>query len=236
MEASLPWRPLRRKAGSSQRQVSSPTSRNGPKVPDVLAGDSTVKIWCTSNLSLLYTIVPYLDSESGDIYSITYSPKLSTVYFGCQNTSIQWLDLSHIVSPSTNGVHSSIHSSPSPTPGTPKRFHKFFDSVPKAQRNAAHSAPSLSVPSASIESTCPSTGVNELYVPSTNVVLSHYGYIYSMALVPSHLYSVDDEYQGDETYLLTGSGDEEVKVCSVHLCPAPIEQSFFSSGLPPKKV
>jgi di- and tripeptidase len=181
----------------------------------IYTGDSTVRIWSTLTLSPLYSIIPYLDTESGDIYSLTYSPTLSTIYFGCQNTSIQWLDLSSVSTPSINGAKHQIHSeSGTSTPGTPgKRLHKFWDSVPQSQRSMTpqlasvplvfHSSPDLG--------TTLISGFQELHVPSENVVLSHYGYVYSMALSPSHLYGGEERSHG-EVYLFTGSGDEDVKV------------------------
>lgn len=179
-----------------------------------------MRIWSTSSLSALYVIVPHLDTDSGDIYSFTYSPILSTVYFGCQNTSIQWLDLSGI---STTGANKALPEH-SPTPGTPgKRFHKFFDSVPQSQRNSAvptrarsssrHSVNELTLTS--------NSGPRELHVPHENVILSaHYGYVYCMALSPSHLYG-GDTHSADELYLITGSGDEEVKVGPSSFAPRP---------------
>jgi di- and tripeptidase len=169
-----------------------------------------VRIWSTSTLSILYVIIPHLDTDSGDIYSLTYSPTLSTVYFGCQNTSIQWLDLSDISTTRANKAHPESTSAPG-TPG--KRFHKFFDSMPQSSRNPI--APLTRPPSrhsvndVNIFSTI---GQRELHVPPENVILSaHYGYVYCMALSPSHLCGGDTP-SNEEIYLLTGSGDEEVKV------------------------
>ena len=170
-----------------------------------------MRIWSTSTLSVLYVIIPHLDTDSGDIYSLTYSPTLSTIYFACQNTSIQWLDLSGISTTKANKAHPESSS----IPGTPgKRFHKFFDSIPQSLRNSVvpthtrpssiHSVNELNIPS--------NTGLRELHVPPENVILSaHYGYVYCMALSPSHMYG-GDTHSNEELYLLTGSGDEEVKV------------------------
>lgn len=179
------------------------------------SGDSTVRIWSTETLSILYVIVPHLDTDSGDIYSLTYSPKLSTVYFGCQNTSIQWLDLSNVSTPpNTTGLRIQDSSS---TPGTPgKRFHKFFDSVPQSQRNSGiqskHKRDSSQHSTTGSLNEANSMSPPELHVPPENVISSaHYGYIYCMALSPSHLYG-GDGHSDEELYLLTGSGDEEVKM------------------------
>ncbi|KIJ54859.1 hypothetical protein M422DRAFT_64082 [Sphaerobolus stellatus SS14] len=58
------------------------------------SSDSTVRIWDTRTLTLLYILTPHLDTSAGDIFSLTYSPILQTLYFGCQNTSLQWYDFS----------------------------------------------------------------------------------------------------------------------------------------------
>lgn len=64
------------------------------------AGDSTVRIWCTEKLTPLCVINPYLETDSGDIFCLRFSRTLQTVYFGCQNTSLQWFDFSTL-SPSS---------------------------------------------------------------------------------------------------------------------------------------
>lgn len=180
------------------------------------SGDSTVRIWSTTKLSPLYIIFPHLDTDSGDIYSLTYSPTLSRIYFGCQDTSIQWFDLSPITSPSHDGlkVSTSLTDRP-PTPLTPgKRFHKFFDSVPQSMRSIISHRRQTSGDSLPSQ---PGESIPELRVPQENVIPSaHYGYVYSMALSPSHLFSGDTAHHshihGSEVYLLTGSGDETVKM------------------------
>lgn len=56
-----------------------------------------------------------------------------------------------------------------------------------------------------------------LQVRGSNVIDSaHYGYVYSMALLPSPYAARDESTDGDESgnvLLVTGSGDETVKVC-----------------------
>ncbi|KAF8746635.1 Zn-dependent exopeptidase, partial [Rhizoctonia solani] len=137
------------------------------------SGDSTVRIWCTQTLSPLYTIVPH--GESGDIFSLSYvhTPTQQRLIFGCQNTSLQWVDLSPStlqppscqvgvgdVSPA-GSIYGSFSSNagldngaPSQnTPGaqtpisssTPPK-HKFFDSFPQpAGRPTAPQRPSTAV-------------------------------------------------------------------------------------------
>lgn len=63
-----------------------------------------IQIWSTSSLSPLYVIHPHGETDAGDIYSLAFSytpadPSNSSaekaiLFFGCQNTSLQWIDLS----------------------------------------------------------------------------------------------------------------------------------------------
>ena len=124
------------------------------------------QIWSTSTLSLLYTIHPHGETEAGDIFSLAYSPPhsptdsgdalgLNALFFGCQNTSLQWLDLSRLedyslprgMGASTSNVVSdrSGIATPEaipvglgiptvPSPGGLRKLHKFFDSEPRAAR------------------------------------------------------------------------------------------------------
>lgn len=69
------------------------------------------QIWSTTSLTPLYVIHPFGETDAGDIYSLSFfhspaSPGLSSgspslpsaersiLFFGCQNTSLQWIDLS----------------------------------------------------------------------------------------------------------------------------------------------
>lgn len=175
-------------------------------------------------------IVPEGETDAGEIFSITYSPALSTVYFGCQNTSLQWFDLSPTKLKSKRGSPVRSENGTPILPG--KKWHKFFDSVPQSARttNSSVATTRSTTPDhqlvyssgdppeavcASLRFTCIETGPKALQVPPQNVILpAHYGYIYCMALSPSHLYSGDRGQRDEEIFLLTGSGDEDVKVRS----------------------
>ncbi|QRW20092.1 Gly-Xaa carboxypeptidase [Rhizoctonia solani] len=137
------------------------------------SGDSTVRTWCTQTLSPLYTIVPH--GESGDIFSLSYvhTPTQQRLIFGCQNTSLQWVDLSPStlqppscqvgvgdVSPA-GSIYGSFSSNAGLDNGTPSQNtpgaqtpissstppkHKFFDSFPQpAGRPTAPQRPSTAV-------------------------------------------------------------------------------------------
>jgi di- and tripeptidase len=96
------------------------------------------QIWSTSHLAALYVIHPHGDTDSGDLFSLAYSPTLRTLYLGCQNTSLQWIDLSH---PEWYAVHPLTEMTGGGVGGpaglnSPRKFHKFFDSQPRGSSNA----------------------------------------------------------------------------------------------------
>ena len=94
-----------------------------------------------------------METDSGDIFCLNWNCATSTVYFGCQNTSIQWFSfesISGLPSSVSDGdsvhgrsvrssslervlVESGLHSGTS----TPRRVHKFFDSYPQYERKPA---------------------------------------------------------------------------------------------------
>ena len=51
------------------------------------AGDRFVNIWSTMTLALMASV--YSVYDIGDIFCVSWSPTLETLYFGAQNTSIQ---------------------------------------------------------------------------------------------------------------------------------------------------
>ncbi|KAF8516831.1 Zn-dependent exopeptidase [Hysterangium stoloniferum] len=184
------------------------------------SSDSTVRIWSTCSLSPLYILTPHLDTSAGDIFSLTFSPALQTLYFGCQNTSLQWYDFS-------KGTHTGLGLDR-------KKWHRFFDNTSRLGRPVPLS-PSVTLTcnaSASGAST-PSTTTGScqprvLQVSPQNIIHSaHYGYIYCMVLLPSPREAVtvvshrrcpvpdppgDPGQTQTQTLLMTGSGDETVKV------------------------
>ncbi|KAF8334688.1 uncharacterized protein EI90DRAFT_2914698 [Cantharellus anzutake] len=227
------------------------------------SSDSTIRVWDTSALSLIYTIHPHGETEAGDIFSLAYSPPhssmdsddapgLNTLFFGCQNTSLQWLDLSRpndclaledmdasdlsmvgdgsgAVTPEVipMGLGISVAS-----PSGLRKLHKFFDSQPRGASNSALG--SVRTPSSAI-SQLPSSAENfTLQVPPQNVIESaHFGYVYCMALVPWGC-SSSSRNGGSESEidshsisqcLVTGSGNADVKVLT-SLGPPKLQHTF----------
>lgn len=175
-----------------------------------------VQVWCTKDLVPLYIINPYLDTDAGDIFCVTYAPSLQTLYFGCQNTSLQWFDFSTLPS-SSNSTASTSNCSPkslddlgflatSLTSRPGSKRHKFF----------AHGVASgHSTPTPLCGAGVPKPLYGVLQLEAFNVIDSaHVGYIYSMALAPSPLESAcePESDKHTEIILATGSGDETVNV------------------------
>lgn len=161
----------------------------------------------------IYIIKPYLDTDSGDIFCISYSPRLQTVYLGCQNTSLQWYDFSEIESVDLDNPN------PSPRPLKIKES----DIRPGSKRNkffADGIASGQATPTPLCRHGAPKP-LEVFHVEASNVIDSaHYGYVYSMALLPSTLEGNVDrtDVDRDNVLLVTGSGDETVKVI-VHAVP-----------------
>ncbi|KAG6372816.1 hypothetical protein JVT61DRAFT_7223 [Boletus reticuloceps] len=164
------------------------------------SGDSTVRIWSTETFDAIHVLHPYLETGAGDLFSLAWNPVLRTVYVGCQNTSIQWFNFSR----SPQEQFCSGTSTPT------RKVHKFFDSYPQYTHKPADLL-------ANNLSGCysPPLDKNVIQIPALNVLDSaHFGYIYCMTVMPSRRTGSDDTaLQLDTTYhLLTGSGDETVKI------------------------
>ncbi|KAJ3559316.1 hypothetical protein NM688_g421 [Phlebia brevispora] len=113
------------------------------------SGDSTIRVWSTETLHPLFVLNPHLETDSGDIFCLAWNSAASTIYFGCQNTSLQWFSFDSLVRKSSgrNKVPSSAHalsleqvlleSGLSSGSSTPRRAHKFFDSYPQYERKPA---------------------------------------------------------------------------------------------------
>ncbi|KZT64245.1 Zn-dependent exopeptidase [Daedalea quercina L-15889] len=105
------------------------------------SGDSTIRVWSTRTLIPLYIINPHGETDAGDLFSLVWCPVLQTLYFGCQDTSLQWFTFP---SPLQTTSPSSVHfvsddpsSSGRSTPTSARRAHKFFDSYPQYTRRPA---------------------------------------------------------------------------------------------------
>jgi di- and tripeptidase len=149
--------------------------------------------------------MPYLETYSGDLFSLAWSPTRQVLFVGCQNTSLQWISFP---SPSSSPPPPEPTSSGTATPThTSRKAHKFFDSYPIYQRKPADLHAYLTQQSGrdTPDLDCSDITPPNAYfsIPACNVIDSaHWGYIYCMVVL-------DDE---DGVRLATGSGDEFVKV------------------------
>ncbi|CAA7261422.1 unnamed protein product [Cyclocybe aegerita] len=180
------------------------------------SGDSTVRVWSTETLQLLYVIDPYLENCAGDLFSLAWSSALQTIFVGCQNTSLQWYnfrELSKAISGDSLSSLSSFSGTSTPTYSSSRKAHKFFDSYPQYERRPADIYANNGTPIRAHGRGSPESDGSDippprefLGIPASNVVDSaHYGYIYCMTVLTEREHGVQ---------LATGSGDETVKLWS----------------------
>lgn len=89
------------------------------------SSDSTVRIWDAATLMPLALVFP-ASTNTGDIFCLAWDHEKHVLYFGCQDTSIQWLPV----------TRARLHEPTEPLP-TLSSFDKFFDSRPRTHRQAA---------------------------------------------------------------------------------------------------
>ncbi|KAI0823293.1 Zn-dependent exopeptidase [Trametes gibbosa] len=140
------------------------------------SGDSTIRVWNTRTHTPLYLVHPHLETDSGDLFSLVWCSQLQTIYFGCQNTSLQWfsfsiLTLEHASFGISLPSDGSIHSGTSTPTSTSRKAHKFFDSYPQYTRrpadlNARNPTCASCLPtSTSTSTTLPNPSVSGLVTP-----------------------------------------------------------------------
>lgn len=155
---------------------------------------------------------------AGDLFSLTWSSELQTIFVGCQNTSLQWFDFREPISGSPSPVvdSSTLTSNYTPMVGASRKVHKFFDSYPQYERkpadihanNMGSRSHGRSTPDSDHSDAPPREYIS---IPPSNVIDSaHYGYVYCMVVLPKGDHGIQ---------LATGSGDETVKVLMSLLFP-----------------
>ena len=159
-------------------------------------GDAIVNVWCTESFRRLYSI--YSRYDIGDVFCVSYSSDLETVYLGSQNTSLQWYHLSD------------RDRKPAPDPAAHpfSRNHRFFDS--KGPTGVVSSTPRpLSA------SELRALGGRDLEIDKEHTIqYAHYGYVYCTLLAKglSCSSSSSSNKHGGSECLISGGGDGVVKV------------------------
>lgn len=153
------------------------------------ASDSIVNVWCPRSMNRLYEIYSTSDTF-GDNFSVAYSSQHETVYYGAQNTNIQWVGLKD----ATRRAAQDSTSHPD------RRNHRFFDS--RAVGGASTPRPT-----------------DERYdlIPRSHTVLetdrrttkqyAHYGYVFCMTIARGATTFVGPE----DDVLISGGGDGTIK-------------------------
>ncbi|TKA64798.1 hypothetical protein B0A55_10111 [Friedmanniomyces simplex] len=154
------------------------------------AGDRIVNVWHTADLTRKCCL--YSSFDVGDVFCVSYSAGLQTVYLGAQNTTIQWCGLKDRGSKSSaprKDVHPSIRDDP------------FFDSAGPGGVRTPRPADADLIPRHA-------RGGDVIEIGKQNVKhFAHYGYVYCMQLVKDGV----PESAGNEV-LITGGGDGVVKL------------------------
>ncbi|KAJ9608786.1 hypothetical protein H2200_006557 [Cladophialophora chaetospira] len=151
--------------------------------------DSIVNIWSTESLQRLYSL--YSQFEIGDVFCAAHSAWSQTLFWGAQNSSIQWYKIS---------TEPSVKSPVTFSPGT--RKHRFFDSSgPGGITNAISDEDGANS----------NQGGRVLTVPGHNYLpYAHKSYIYSILLVKGA-----SAHHKDEEILISGGGDGIIKLWKI---------------------
>ncbi|KAI7877892.1 uncharacterized protein EV154DRAFT_545778 [Mucor mucedo] len=154
------------------------------------SGDGTVRVWDIGRLKCSHIIRSCHDV--GDIFSIVYTEKSHLLFFGCQNTSIQWYDFDH---QQQDGHSVAITQESSHTQKT--QFFKLFHDLGLDAKQ--HHDYLFKEEDDLVQ--C---------VIKTNQVRSnaHDGYVYCMAS-SNNIPNVEGEV------LITGSGDGNIKIWTI---------------------
>lgn len=154
------------------------------------AGDRIVSGWRTADWTRDCCL--YSSYDVGDVFCVSYSSLLRTVYMGAQNTSIQWCCLDE-----TRGQTFTRKAS-----AVSLREDPFFDSI-------GIGTPVARTPRPLDEASLPrdATGGEVIEIGRDNIKhFAHYGYVYCMLLATGLPEAANEEI------LVTGGGDGAVKL------------------------
>ena len=150
------------------------------------AGDRVVNAWNTKSLEREWCILS--SGDVGDVFCVTYSAALRTVYLGAQNTTIQWCCLK------------SEHGGKKKTSGSLEKEDPFFDSRGPGGVRTPRPADADITPGHA-------KGGETIEIGQGNIRhFAHYGYVYCMLLAKGV-----PEASGQEV-LISAGGDGVVKI------------------------
>lgn len=188
--------------------------------------DSLVKVWdlspfddlSASAFDIKCTHLAYSSIDIGDIFSISWSAPLSTLFIGAQNASVLWctFDLATPGGAPKASVMSPSLSTDSMQKLPHLRFDRFFDSKgPGGSVNRAQRTHDLLRKSGLAES---ATGPSLVEFKNDNIIkFAHNGYVYCMEfLSKKNASEFCDLHKGlYETLLVTCGGDGVIKIWGV---------------------
>lgn len=154
------------------------------------AGDRIVNVWDTKTLKRTHCL--YSSFDVGDVFCVSYSAGLQTVYLGAQNTTIQWCQIAQDSAPELplRARTASIRGG-----------DRFFDSAGPGGIRTPRPAGSDVVPRHA-------RGGENVKIDKESVRhFAHYGYVYCMLLARDGV----PEWMGHET-LITGGGDGVIRL------------------------
>jgi di- and tripeptidase len=155
------------------------------------------QVWSTDTLDQLYKISPHLESDAGDLFCLSYCPVTYSLFIGCQNASLQWIEL---------GISCGAYQETNRPAQERKKNHRFFGGRSNDSQVRAVTIQQVASP------TSTKSAPQHRQIPSSQVIHSaHHGYIYCMAI--NYHWSNDGlDVNRQETDVVTGGGDECVKV------------------------
>ncbi|GME23672.1 Beta-Ala-His dipeptidase [Neofusicoccum parvum] len=153
------------------------------------AGDRIVNVWNTRTFAREYSI--YSAYDIGDVFCVSYSCALRTIYLGAQNTSIQWYNLNE----------KDKRPAPKPTAHPSFREDRFFDSLgPGGIRTPK--------PDSSSDEPRDAKGGQVLELDKQYIhQFAHYGYVYCTLLASGSVAGY-----ADKEILISGGGDGVIKL------------------------
>ncbi|KAI9321641.1 hypothetical protein BX666DRAFT_2017500 [Dichotomocladium elegans] len=157
------------------------------------SGDGTIRVWDTNKLVCVYLIQSCHDV--GDIFSMVFSESKQTLFFGSQNTSIQWYDFAD---PQTHGSASQVPVIPESFRSYSHQKLKFFESPPSYDDLVDE-----------VDRFPSEDNVTKCVIREKNVHSNaHEGYVYCL-LHATDIPNVDGEV------IISGSGGGNVKIWSI---------------------